>query len=96
MLKEHFEIRNLYKNKGENEIANKVQLELIASEFFLVKGELRGKYQFKDSKWGSQYFKTFGAKTGNPDGEQELVPRETLKSFDTIRDNFLLKEKYSK
>jgi hypothetical protein len=43
------DLRNLYKNKGEDEIANKVQLELIASEFFIVKGELRGKYQFKDS-----------------------------------------------
>lgn len=43
------ELRNNCIKKGEQEIANKIQLEMIASEFYLVKGELRGKYKFKDN-----------------------------------------------
>jgi hypothetical protein len=43
------ELRDHYKNEGIQEIADKIQLEMIASEFYLVKGELRGKYKFKDN-----------------------------------------------
>jgi hypothetical protein len=52
----------------------------------------------KNEYVGSQYFKTYGAKTGNPNGEQELQDRNKagIVSFDTIRDTYLLQKNLTK
>lgn len=92
-IKDFSELRDHYKNEGIQEIADKIQLELIASEFYLVKGELRGKYQFKDNTGKLVESPDFKLLTEeNFDYYNKRIP-ETQNSFIKARYNHLIWQK---